>query len=323
MQDNPQDEIAIDEPRRAKATLVQEPRDVELDEPRQSAQMARREPEEAKQQRPQIAQASQAVVSFDRSVMRHSESIGQLAAAMAQAQGKFSTVNKTEEAKIKGKSRSGADVQYSYKYETLADVLEVIRVPMSEAGIAYFQFPYTSRETFTVRTMLVHSSGEWLYNDLVANLISLAPQDVGNAASYLRRYALKSIVGLAADYDDTTDGAPMQERDYRDEPPRPAAQRRQTREQPAPTPAKKEPPDQTQSVAQPEPNGEVHEVVPIGTSGAVVVRLRTGFQAATKDPELIEAAKRLKPGDRVELSADAPKNPNNHKILREIAPLLS
>lgn len=131
----------------------------------------------------------------ERVIVRHSEEVDQLFAAMAMAQGAFGDVEKTLTALVDSR-RTGT--KYEYDYETLADVLSAVRKPLSDNGIALFQFPAPSRDSMTIRTMLGHKSGQWLINDLPSPASIVDPQSVGSAMSYLRRYALKSILGIAA-----------------------------------------------------------------------------------------------------------------------------
>jgi hypothetical protein len=63
----------------------------------------------------------------------------------------------------------------------------------------------------------MHESGEWFENTLTAKSDWPNPPAVGSAITYLRRYALQSLSGLAADDDD---GAGATGRPGRQEPPK-------------------------------------------------------------------------------------------------------
>lgn len=305
--DRPDQEVEIDDRPRAAVTI----------EERQAQPLARREPDvdDRDVRRPQLVHdaddTNERKQSMEIVIVRHSPDIGELAGALSLAQGQFESVEKSLQAKIKMREEKGGG-EYRYSYERLADVLDVIRKPMSDNGLAYMQFPFTGLRTFTVRTMLLHKSGQWIYNDLRANLISLAPQDVGSACSYIRRYALKAILSLSATDAEENDGAEFVRDQRRADPPRPAAQRSQER-QATPEPAK---------TSDAWMKGAVHEVIEKGDD-AVVVRLVTGYQAATKDPELLAGARKLKKGDVVELVATPPTRPKTYPILKEIIPLQS
>jgi len=54
----------------------------------------------------------------------------------------------------------------------------------------------------TVLTRLLHSSGQWMEDSVSAMLPNGDPQAVGSAITYLRRYALQAVAGIAAEDDD-------------------------------------------------------------------------------------------------------------------------
>jgi hypothetical protein len=54
----------------------------------------------------------------------------------------------------------------------------------------------------SVLTRLVHSSGQWMQDRVSTMLPTGDPQAVGSAVTYLRRYALQSVAGIAPEDDD-------------------------------------------------------------------------------------------------------------------------
>lgn len=138
--------------------------------------------------------------------LKHSESIAQLAAALAKAQGQM-------EAAPKG--RVGQIGRSAVKYADLAAVMSVMRKPFSDNGLSYAQGIATSGSTVTVMTLIMHESGEYLETELSAEAEPAtgyvsALQQMGRAITYLRRYSLQSIAGIAAENDDD---AALTERD--------------------------------------------------------------------------------------------------------------
>ena len=143
--------------------------------------------------------------------MNQSTEIGALAAALAAAQSRMQHAEK-----------DGSNPHYKSSYATLATVIDAIRPHFSANGLAYSQEPRTERATVetivgknesqrlvavegmivTVTTRIMHSSGEWLASECSAVVPSTLPQPIGSAISYLRRYALQSIAGLASADDD-------------------------------------------------------------------------------------------------------------------------
>lgn len=146
-----------------------------------------------------------------------SESTGRLAAALAQAQGKFTNPERTKTAKVKGKSKDGTPIDYSYKYADLAEILSVVRGPLSEAGLSYSQdvrFDAHQQEA-VVATTLRHESGEWVRSVLRFPATANKIQELGSVFTYLRRYSLSALIGIAPEDDDDAQLAVEAEREAR------------------------------------------------------------------------------------------------------------
>lgn len=120
-----------------------------------------------------------------------SPAIGQLAAALAKAQGAMSHASKD---KINPHFRSS--------YADLANVLDACRDALAANGLSVTQIPSLSGNAVTVTTLLLHASGEWVSSSLSMPLSKGDAQGVGSAITYARRYALAAIVGVAQDDDD-------------------------------------------------------------------------------------------------------------------------
>lgn len=59
-----------------------------------------------------------------------------------------------------------------------------------------------------VKTLITHKSGQWISSgDTWCKPKSLLPQDVGSAATYLKRYSLSAMLGIVADDDDDANHA--------------------------------------------------------------------------------------------------------------------
>jgi hypothetical protein len=131
--------------------------------------------------------------------MHTSDTIGEIAGALAKAQGQIQAVKKSSEG-------------YGYNYADLASVIETIKEPLSQNGIAYSQGHYVTKRDGKVYvgtdSLLMHSSGEWIKSTLELPLPAMKQlqpaQLVGVVATYARRYLLQAQVGLAAE---DTDGA--------------------------------------------------------------------------------------------------------------------
>lgn len=146
--------------------------------------------------------------------METSKEVDQIFAALAMAQGVIEQPYKTKTAKVKGQTKGGKDYEYTYKYCDIADVLEAMKKPYSDNGIAILQFPrqeiatiqVSGGETRTdlrvyIKTVLGHKSGQWVSNEIWAHAESGDAQDIGIVCTYLRRYGAQMLGGIAADED--------------------------------------------------------------------------------------------------------------------------
>ena len=136
--------------------------------------------------------------------MNQSEQINELAKALSQMQGSVGAVFKNKTAKVQMKSGG----TYTYTYADLAGIWDSIRKPLSDAGLSVCQ---TFCDNLLV-TMLMHSSGQWIKSSLPLNCMGLKPQELGSEITYLKRYALSSILGISADEDDDGETAQQAER---------------------------------------------------------------------------------------------------------------
>jgi hypothetical protein len=128
-----------------------------------------------------------------------SEDISQLALALSKFQGSSEPVYKSKTANIG---------TYKYKYADLSDIFSTISETLMKFELAITQFFNEEGQESYVTTMLIHSSGQWIKSVLrLSNHEKI--QQLGSEITYLRRYALSSILGIAADDDE--DGAAANE----------------------------------------------------------------------------------------------------------------
>lgn len=124
--------------------------------------------------------------------MNKSETIGALAKALSLAQSEMS-----------GAKKGASNPFFKSKYSDLASVMEAIRGPLAEHGLAFVQTTRPSEGNgLIVETTLMHESGEWIAGELFVPAVKADPQSFGSALSYGRRYALQAIVGLESVDDD-------------------------------------------------------------------------------------------------------------------------
>jgi hypothetical protein len=120
-----------------------------------------------------------------------SDSVAALAAALAKAQGAMSHA-----------SKDANNPHFKSRYADLAAVWSAIREPLSANGLSVVQTVAQSDGTVGVRSILMHSSGEFISSDLQMPVAQKTPQGYGSALTYARRYSLAALVGIAQDDDD-------------------------------------------------------------------------------------------------------------------------
>jgi len=129
---------------------------------------------------------------MERNLMNRSETITEIAKALAKFQSEVSDPNRTKE-----------NAFLKSKYVTLDSLLQAVRPVLANNGLSFLQVPFTGTDVVSVTTMLLHESGEWLESDpFTLPLMKKDPQGVGSVVTYARRYSLSSILGVAWDEDD-------------------------------------------------------------------------------------------------------------------------
>lgn len=87
------------------------------------------------------------------------------------------------------------------RYATLAAVLDAVREPLAQNGLAITQPVQCDGQRVTVVTRLLHTGGESI-ESAITILTDGTPWGIGSAISYGRRYGICAIVGLAQADDD-------------------------------------------------------------------------------------------------------------------------
>jgi len=126
------------------------------------------------------------------------ENMGELAAALAKAQASFPTINRDK--KVTVQTKTGGS--YTFNYAPLEAIFAAVRRPLSENGLAVVQL---LDDDFLVSS-LMHSSGA-----VLSGRTPIPPtegiQAFGSAITYLRRYALVALLGIATEEDDDGNSA--------------------------------------------------------------------------------------------------------------------
>lgn len=124
--------------------------------------------------------------------MNSSESIKELALALAKAQG---DIEKAEKDKDNPHFRS--------KYADLGNVVDAIKPALVSNGLAFTQICHEADNAAKIETIIIHSSGEWLSCGCISVPVSKNDaQGFGSALTYARRYSLSAAFGVAPEDDD-------------------------------------------------------------------------------------------------------------------------
>ena len=138
---------------------------------------------------------------------------GRIAAALACAQ-----------AEMQHAAMDSSNPHFKSRFASLKSVIDAVKTPLSNFGIAYAQTTFESPNGIGVKTTLFHESGECIESSIVVPADKPTAQGMGSSLTYGRRYALAAICGIAADEDD--DGnASVQETEAAAEARREAAER--------------------------------------------------------------------------------------------------
>lgn len=126
-----------------------------------------------------------------------SDSIQEIGTALAKAQGEMENLEKS------GKNPAFKNEGGARPYSTLSNVLDEVRPKLSKHGIAILQVPANGDDgAVGIVTRLIHCSGEWMEGSLYVKPAQFTAQGVGSVLTYLRRYTLMAMAGVAPDDDD-------------------------------------------------------------------------------------------------------------------------
>lgn len=124
-----------------------------------------------------------------------SAEIKELAAALAKAQGQFPVI---------GFNRQNSFVKN--RYADLDELISATRPALSSNGLSISQFIKLVGENITILvTRLRHSSGQWCESRTRITPLKADPQAFGSNLTYMKRYALMSLLGITGSNDPSDD----------------------------------------------------------------------------------------------------------------------
>lgn len=117
----------------------------------------------------------------------------------------FAALSKAQ-SEIVGAKKDSVNPFFKSKYADLAACWDACREPLANHKLSVIQLPEGGSEGYLkLRTILGHESGESI-ESVFAMPVEPTPQGYGSALTYMRRYALAAVVGLAQ-VDDDAEGA--------------------------------------------------------------------------------------------------------------------
>lgn len=139
--------------------------------------------------------------------MNKSESITKIAPALAKSWAEIENPKHNKSVSVKLKSGG----QYKFEYTDLNGIFDEAKRVFKENEIIIMQDAYTEnvegKLIISVYTMLLHSSGEWLQSNPLRMNANTSIQDMGGQITYLKRYSLSAMLGVATEKDDDANGA--------------------------------------------------------------------------------------------------------------------
>ena len=123
---------------------------------------------------------------------KKSESITNIAVALVKFNNEVSKIGK-----------DSANPHFKNKYASLDNIIDEIRPILTKHGLSILQMPGGDGEKFSMTTMLIHESGEWIESQpIVMRPVKNDPQGIGSCTTYARRYSLSAFLSLNTGEDD-------------------------------------------------------------------------------------------------------------------------
>lgn len=141
--------------------------------------------------------------------MNRSESISKLSASLI----KFNS----EVTKV---SKDAANPFHKSTYASLDNIIDAVRPILAKNDLNIMQFPSSDGANIVLKTMLIHSSGEYIESEpLVLKPVKNDPQGMGSALTYARRYSLNAFLNLNTGDDDDANAASGKQNKQQQQPP--------------------------------------------------------------------------------------------------------
>lgn len=122
--------------------------------------------------------------------MNKSESIKNLSVALSKFQGE-----------VKNPKNTANNPYFKSKYAPLEEVLSTARPVLQKYGLSFIQLPGSDGESVSCQTILMYED-EYIESDIITfKLPKVDIQSMGAAITYIKRYQLSAMLGLASEED--------------------------------------------------------------------------------------------------------------------------
>lgn len=106
------------------------------------------------------------------------------------------------QAELQNPKKDTANPFFKSKYTDLAGVWDACRPGMAKHSLCLVQSPSVEGNQVIITGTLYHASGEFISSTLKATAKDGMPQSIGSAITYLRRYQMCAMLGVASEDDD-------------------------------------------------------------------------------------------------------------------------
>lgn len=103
---------------------------------------------------------------------------------------------------IENASKNAANPHFKSKYADLAEVLNTVRPVFSAHGLSLIQSTEFDGALVSVTTLIGHKGGGFISSRASCQPAKTDAQGVGSATTYLRRYSVAAMAGIAQEDDD-------------------------------------------------------------------------------------------------------------------------
>lgn len=142
--------------------------------------------------RSRLSDLEMSVYKWSKPVDHRSESLQELFAALAKAQGEMQTAGLRSE-----------NPYFKSRYADLAEIVRVSRPALTKNGLAVIQQILPNNDGQNIlHTILTHSSGQWIESRM--RILPSKPdvQSLASYITYLRRYSYAALCGIVASNED-------------------------------------------------------------------------------------------------------------------------